>query len=110
MKIIQTSTEDKKIIYRMTQGAGIKRISDAVGKEITVRAYVLYDDQKQDGSVVRVLSIMDEDGSIYATNSGTVQQSFADIDEINEGIVGEVVEVCSGIAKSGRTYYDLCWK
>ena len=110
MKILKTTTDDKKTIYQMTKGATIQRMQDATGKDLVISDYVHYVDEKDDGSSVDILSILTEEGEIYATNSKTVTNSFFEIEEIAGNIKGETIEIVSGTTKAGRTYYDCCWK
>lgn len=108
MKIIKTTTEDKKMVYQMTKAADIQRLQDNAGKEITVEAYCLYQDERQNGDVVTVLSIRG-DGRTVATNSPTFIETFGEIEEIAGNIIGERIRVDQGTSKAGRTFYSCVW-
>lgn len=108
MKIIKTTTEDKKQVYQMTKAADIQRLQDNAGQEITVEAYCLYQDERQTGDVVTVLSIRG-DGRTVATNSPTFIETFCEIEEIAGNIIGEKIRVDKGTSKAGRTFYSCVW-
>lgn len=112
MKIIQTTTTDRKTLYQLTKGANLKRIQDSNGEKISVKNYVLYEDTKNNGEVYEILSIEAQDGSMYATNSRTFKEAFLDIATICGGpadMIGETVLVTSGTSKAGRTFYTCTW-
>lgn len=102
--INRTSKElTKKEIYQMTMSPKIQKISDNKGVVIDVAAYCFYSDEKNDGKTVDILSVMDADGSIYATNSPTFHDDFEKICEIMEG-EDFSIEVISGTSKAGREF------
>lgn len=102
--INRTSKElTKKEIYQMTISPKIQKISDNKGVVIDVAAYCFYSDEKNDGNTVDILSVMDADGSIYATNSPTFRDDFEKICEIMDG-EDFSIEVISGTSKAGREF------
>lgn len=107
--INNTSRElDKKETYKMTLAPSIQKLSLAKGSVIAVDAYCSYSDEKLDSKTgemvaVNILSILDKDGIVYATNSASFQKDFANICEIMAGEDFEI-EVISGISKAGREY------
>lgn len=102
--INRTSKElTKKEIYLMTMSPKIQKISDNKGVVIDVAAYCFYSDEKDDGNTVEILSVMDADGSIYATNSPTFRDDFERICEIMDG-EDFSIEVISGTSKAGREF------
>lgn len=99
-----TSRElNKKETYKMTMAPAIQKLSLAKGSTIAVDAACLYEDEKNDGTSVEILSILDKDGTCYATNSPTFKKDFKNIMSIMDGEDFEI-EVISGIAKSGREF------
>ena len=103
--INRTSRElTKKEIYQMTMSPKIQKISDNKGVVIDVAAYCFYSDEKDDGKSVDILSVMDADGSIYATNSTTFRDDFERICEIMDG-EDFSIEVISGTSKAGREFF-----
>lgn len=118
MNIINTTTRDKKTLYQLTKGADVKRLQEAEGLELIVRNFIIYDDEKGDGSTMRVLAFEADTGgadpgAMYATNSPTFISTFSDIcticgDEAAD-IIGEKIRVASGISKSGRKFFSCVW-
>lgn len=107
--IKNTSRElNKKEIYKMTLSPAIKKLSLAKGSIIAVECYCRYSDEKLDAKTgemktVDILSIMDKDGTVYATNSASLQKDFSNICDIMDGEDFEI-EVISGVSKSDREY------
>ena len=105
MTITKISKElNKKELYKMTMDAGIKKMKDFVGASIDVYAYCIYTDfNSKDNKEVEVLSVMDEDGTVYATNSATFKKDFLNIATLMEG-EDFSVDVTSGTSKAGRDF------
>ena len=103
MEIIKTSTESKIAIYKMTQDAGIQKMSEKENEVITVADYTLYKDTDKDGVERTVLSIMDKDGNCYATNSATFQKDFdAMVNIFGESLIS--IKVVGGTSKANRHF------
>ena len=97
--------------YALTKSPKIQRMSDVVGSVIAVKAYALYTDEDKDGNPRDILSLMDQDGDVYATNSVSFIREFADIVSMCEQCDGldltealSSIEIMSGTSKAGRTY------
>ena len=105
MTITKISKElNKKELYKMTMDAGIKKMKDYVGSSIDVYAYCIYTDfNSKDNKEVEVLSVMDIDGSVFATNSATFKKDFLNIVTLMEGEEFSV-GVTSGTSKAGREF------
>lgn len=105
MTITKISKElNKKELYKMTMDAGIKKMKDFVGSSIDVYAYCVYTDfNSKDNKEVEVLSVMDTDGAVYATNSATFKKDFMNIATLMEG-EDFSVGVTSGTSKAGREF------
>ena len=105
MTITKISKElNKKELYKMTMDAGIKKMKDFVGVSIDVYAYCVYTDfNSKDNKEVEVLSVMDTDGVVYATNSVTFKKDFMNIATLMEG-EDFSVGVASGTSKAGREF------
>lgn len=90
-------------IYKATKSNSIKRVSDIPDNEtVNVKDYIVYEDVKEDGSSVTILSIITFSG-IYATNSATFIRTFLDIVDI----MGELpVNILVGhdTSKNGRNF------
>nr|DAJ64759.1 MAG TPA: ssDNA binding protein [Caudoviricetes sp.] len=108
MNIIKTSKENMSVkeIYALTKSPKINKMSTAVGMILPVAAYALYEDTDKDGNTHQILSIMSDDGDVYATNSPTFEREFGDIVAICEqfGEKLDAIEIVEGTAKSGRTF------
>lgn len=102
--IIKSSKElNKRESYKMTLAPDIKKMKDFIGVQIEVEAYCLYTDINKDGKEVEVLSIMDNDGGVCATNSDTFKRDFMNIADLMDG-EDYVIEVISGMSKAGREF------
>lgn len=90
-------------IYKATKSNNIKRMSDIEDNEIiTAKDYIVYEDVKEDGSSITILSIITDTG-IYATNSATFTRTFLDIVDI----MGELpvnITVGHDTSKNGRKF------
>lgn len=88
----------------MTMDAGIKKMKDYVGSSIDVYAYCIYTDfNSKDNKEVEVLSVMDTDGSVFATNSATFKKDFLNIATLMESEEFSVGVTC-GTSKAGREF------
>lgn len=81
MEIIKkTNNMTAADMYAMTKGPDVRKMTDAKGETLDLLSYVLYKDDKQDGSdPVTVLSVKTVEGGLYATNSKTFIRNFSDI-------------------------------
>ena len=104
MTITKTSRElTKKESYKMTLAPSIKKMRDIVGAKIDVSAFIMYKDVNSDGKEQEILSVMDADGTVYATNSPTFKKDFSNICDIMDG-EDFSIEVISGTSKAGREF------
>lgn len=106
MQILKISRElSAAEVYKLTMSPEIKRMSDNVGAEIDVQSYCLYEDGVED-DVKTILSIMDVEGKVFATNSSTFQREFLRMEDLftQMGCDLPVIKVCNGISKSGRDF------
>lgn len=96
-----------KDIYKMTKSNSIKKMS-AVDGTLACVGFIYYEDEKADGSTVPILSIENEGGEVYATNSATFIRSFLDIFEMMQELPIDIV-VGHAESKKGRPfiYCDL---
>lgn len=95
-------------MYAMTKGPEVRKMADAKGEILDVLAYVIYKDDKGDGSEpVTVLSIKTTSGVLYATNSKTFIRNFSDILAMYEECGEEaptMFKVGSARSNAGREY------
>jgi hypothetical protein len=102
--ITKTSKElTKKEVYQMTMSPKIQKISDNKGVVIDVAAYCYHSDVKKDGEEVDILSVMDNEGAVFATNSPTFMDDFGKICDIMDG-EDFSIEVISGTSNAGREF------
>ena len=102
MNIIKTSRDFTGAeLYKATKSQSIKRMSEVTGT-VTVNGYVKYEDVKEDGTAVTILSIITNDG-IFATNSSTFIRTFEDIVTL---MVELPIDITVGhdTSKNGRSY------
>jgi hypothetical protein len=107
MRIIEESRQfTKKEKYNMTKGAEIQTIGNLEdGTIFEPNGYLLFEDEKNDGSKVEILSIIDVDGRVYCSQSPTFKKSFEDISEIMDDESFSIKKI-SGTTKAGREYVD----
>ena len=107
MKIIEQSRElSKREKYKMTLDAGVvpmKNVED--GTIIDVDAIVTFEDEKKDGEVVTITSILTDEGNVYAFQSTTFRKSLADIIDIMDGEKFSIIKE-SGETNAGRPYIN----
>lgn len=102
--IIKSNKElNKRESYKLTLDPAIKKMKDFIGVQIDVAAYCLYKDVNKDGNEVEVLSVMDKDGGVCATNSVTFKRDFMNIADLMDGD-DYTIEVISGLSKAGREF------
>lgn len=102
--IIKSNKElTKRESYKLTLDPAIKKMKDFIGVQIDVAAYCLYKDVNKDGKEVEVLSIMDKDGGVCATNSETFKRDFMNIANLMDGD-DYAIEIISGQSKAGREF------
>lgn len=98
--------------YLLTASQGMKVIKELEdGDTVKVAMYAVFVDEKDDGDDVTVLTIADEDGTVFCTNSETFRRSFLEIADVmsDEGDTdkgGFVIEKISGQTKAGRPYVN----
>lgn len=105
MTITKTSKElSKKDIYKLTLDPAMKKMKDFTGSSIDVYAFCLYTDfNSKDNKEVEVLSVMDKDGTVFATNSPTFKKDFMNIAEIMEND-DYSIGIISGTSNAGREF------
>ena len=92
-------------LFKLTEGKNNTNVRDAVGLQVKVSKWVIYEDDNFRGEPIEVLSIMGEDGAIYTTVSDVFKRSF---DRILTAFPDDEVEIIilEGQTKAGRNYYD----
>ena len=75
------------------------------GERFTVEAYMVFSDEKEDGSEVEVMSIMTTDKDVYSFQSATMRRSIEEIWEVMEGQPFTAIKT-SGRTRAGRDYIN----
>ena len=104
MKVINGTTEDKKIVYKATCEPTVS-LREMVGKEIKVEDYIHYETEDRDSNPISILVFICSDG-MYSTISDTVKGSFFDAEYVFE-THKLTFKVVSGKTKSNRDYLDI---
>lgn len=107
MKIIEQSRElTKREKYKMTLDAGVISMKDVEdGTLIDVDAIVTFEDEKKDGEVVTITSILTDEGNVYAFQSSTFRKSLNDIVDIMDDEKFSIIKE-SGTTNAGRPYIN----
>ena len=100
-----------KLKYDMIKAPDIGKMSDLVGQTIGLTAYVLHEETDQDGEVMQILNIRDEDGKVFATNSQIFIREFLQVCEIVDDDMSQInhIQIISGKTKNGRPYLNMKW-
>lgn len=105
MTIITASTEDKKILYKLTRDRSRKPMKGAVGI-LPVDAYAIYEDvNNATGEVVTLASIL-SGTDLFTTNSATFIDDFGAIVEAFPDVKRVSVEKMT--SKKNREFLVCC--
>lgn len=107
MNILKTNATTPAEIYNLTMNPQTQKMSNFKDSAIRLARHCLYEDvDAKTGEVKEILTIMDENGTVYATNSKTFQDDFFKMVELFEGMGATVNEIAiiSGTSKSGREF------
>ncbi len=107
INIIEKSKDfDKVDEYLMTVGKGVTSIKDVEDEtHIMVDGYMIFEDIKDSGESIEVLSVITPDKEVYASQSQTFKRSLLDIINIMGDGSAPIVKI-SGTTKAGRPYVD----
>jgi hypothetical protein len=113
MEIIKKSSDEltMKQMYDLTKSPEIQRVSDNDGALVQVDAWVLYNDTDSIGNASEILSILDNEVGVVATNSATFIRDFMEIVEMcaDCGVEPRHVKISSGTSKAGRKFYTCIY-
>lgn len=100
-----TSRELSKVErYRMTLDNGIVSCKDLEdGTQIAVDAFCEFEDEKENGDVETVFSILSKDGKVYACTSKTFARNVKEIADAFDGEDYTIVKL-SGKTKNGKDF------
>jgi hypothetical protein len=107
MKVLKASKELTKIEqYMLTVDKGAESMKDVPdGASIPVSVWCTYEDEKEDGTLTEITSIMDTSGKVYAFQSATFRKSLEKIHEVFGGEPYAIIKE-SGKTKAGRDFID----
>lgn len=113
MEIIKKSSDEltMKQMYDLTKSPDIQRVSDNEGALVQVDAWVLHNDTDSIGNAREILSILDNEVGVVATNSVTFIRDFMEIVEMctDCGVEPRHVKISSGTSKAGRKFYTCIY-
>lgn len=107
MQIINTSHElSAAERYFLTMSPAVRKMKDMKGETLSVKRWAFYRDTNKDGKEQEILSILDENGEIFATNSPTFIDDFFKMWELfrDAGETVNAIAVVSGTSKAGREF------
>lgn len=110
--LYKLNVTNHKDMYDLTKSPAIKKMSSIVGETRDLSCAVIYEDQKRDGEIQKILSFRcKESGEIFATNSPTFIRDFEDardmLNEFNEEI--HTIRVEGGTSRSGRNFISCVY-
>lgn len=92
--------------YLMTLDRGIKTLKDVKDNtSIPVAGYLTFTDEKENGDIVDILSIITPDNEVFSCQSVTFKRSFDNITNIMHDKQFSIIKV-SGTTKNGRPFID----
>lgn len=106
MKVTYKSHEFSPIeIYLMTKSPDVRILKDCKDELIDIKGFMMYEDEKQDGSTVQLTSLLTTDNQAIAFQSPNATRNLMDLTEIMEFPIP--VHVREGESKSGRKFLEL---
>nr|DAD93571.1 MAG TPA: ssDNA binding protein [Podoviridae sp. ct2nF21] len=93
--------------YLMTVSPTIKTAKTLEdGDVINVAGYLEFLDEKEDGTVTELMSIITTDNEVYSTQSPTFKRGIKDIVTAMQGCFPFPIKKISGESKAGRKFVD----
>ena len=107
LEIIRKSDDEmsKKDLFILTKNQKIRTVKSLEnGTKINVKHWIVFSDVNSGtGKKVEILSMMDNNGECFATNSESFKEMFFDIVDIMDG-ENFTIEKLGGKTKSGRDF------
>ena len=106
MKILFQSSEnlDKRSLYIHTRDQKAKSLKDVEdGTVIDPKEIVIYEDEDRQGNTQVITSVIDMNGTHYATNSRFFREELGNIYEIMKPEPFKIA-VVKNVSKNGRTF------
>ena len=105
--IYKLRVENHKDLYDLTMNPTIQKMTSITGDTRKIASAAIYEDVKDTGEVVRILSFKDKDnGDIFATNSPTFIRDFENIRDMLAEFSEEphTIKVESGTSRAGHHF------
>lgn len=101
MNIVEMNIKNitREEAYNLTSGRNSVKLSKAVGDNIEVNAYCIYE---EDGS--EIIAIKDTNGTCYASNSKTFIKEFEKMMAFFNDKLPLTITVMEGESRSGRNF------
>lgn len=105
MKIINHYPNEltKRDAYRLTRASSVKKMSEAAGSVLNPTVWVLYEDLDNRSGELKTVLVIDANGEMFGTISGTFIREFCDACEAFDNNPG-AIKVIEGTTKSGRKF------
>lgn len=107
LTIIQKSKEfTARETWKLTRDAGILKMSDIEGQAIQPVEFCVYEDTNSEGEEQTLLSVLTDEGLVYATNSETFRREFLDMMQTFKEAEEDTpkITVTGGTTKNNRHY------
>lgn len=107
MKVIETSRDFTEVeTYLMTIAPSIKSAKDIEdGTKIAVDGFLTFEDEKDNGELVEVMSIITPEKEVFSCQSATFKRSLKDIAGIMKDKDFTIIKI-SGKTKANRDYIN----
>lgn len=101
---------DKATKYDLMRNPKMQKLSTAKGQRLTVIAYMLREEENNDGEIVKILSLKTKEGDLFATNSPVCIREFEAVIDCLDGDEPEFdLAVIDGVSRGGRHYVTCAW-
>lgn len=103
--IMMTDGMTTKEKYALIYNQGNEKMSSHLGERISVKNFIIYEDETEDG-VRTVLAIQSNEDKVYATNSATFIRDFTRIVELFTAENEDIPEILvyGGTSKNDREF------
>lgn len=86
MEIVKTNIKDNEwnmdISYDMFESPDRKSVRDCSGSTVTISKYAIYEEYDNNGNVMRLLTMMSDEGVVFVTTSPAFIRTFERIAEL----------------------------
>lgn len=86
MEIVKTNIEDNEwnmdISYDMFESPDREAVKNSSGEIVTIHKFAIYEEYDNNGNVMRLLTMLTNDGNVYVTSSQAFIHTFERIAEL----------------------------